>query len=115
MEKRVPALPRASTHGDEGEGAAGRCGALVRARACPRAPRPSTPPCRAEAPRPGPTAHARPPRRCRERLRCNPGRDTPAPPRVLFVESKHAEGKENQEAPSENTEDIHDVMVGPHA
>lgn len=109
MEKRVPALPRASTHGDEGEGAAGRCGALVCARACPRAPRPSTPPCR------GPTAHARPPRRCRERLRCNPGRDTPAPPRVLFVESKHAEGKENQEVPSENTEDIHDVMVGPHA
>lgn len=64
---------------------------------------------------PGPTAHARPPRRCRERLRCNPGRDTPAPPRVLFVESKHAEGKENQEVPSENAEDIHDVMVGPHA
>lgn len=35
MEKRVPALPRASTHGDEGEAAAGRCGALVCARLSP--------------------------------------------------------------------------------
>lgn len=34
---------------------------------------------------------------------------------VVFAESKRAEGKENQEVPLEETDDIHDLMVGPPA
>lgn len=45
VEKRAHTLPRAGAHGDEGEGAAGRCWASVCACVCPQAPPRSTPPC----------------------------------------------------------------------
>lgn len=33
---------------------------------------------------------------------------------IVFAEHKQAEGKENEEVALEKTDDIHDVMVGPH-